>query len=397
MNEENLETIRTISKLLVSGQDCDRLSLYSNGVKHILDFDTTKYNYSSIITIFTCINNLKYEKYKRDLVRTVKANLALFKRGAYYEDLEEIKNGLIADLSVLTMVEKPKFVDIDAVTADIKSQLDGKNEIEGFSWGVESIDTYTSGIVKPRMYVIGGLKKSGKSRFLIHAFKSLYYQKVKTAFISMEMPERDIVKLLHASMIGMNDLRFRSGAFMSKEEKVRFDANVIDTSLFGIECKGGLDIGQITNRIRRLAKLGFEVIGIDYVQRIKTKTANRANELEDISTAIADACRSNNVAVLLLSQFNASAENPNEPPNMGSLKGSGGIGEAPDVVMLLDNLYRRTKKDVDRNLIDIYFEQRYGDSGKLQLQTDLGCCIFNDIQKEGCYRGTKEALNIKMF
>jgi len=394
LSESNKEIIRGISKLLISGEDCNQLNLYSIGIKSILEFDTTKYLNSNIKNLPQYVMSLKYEKYKRDLVKTVSDNLLLFKKGAYYSDLEDVKNGLIADLSNLTIYEKSKFVNIGIVTEEIKSQLNGENKIEGYSWGVEIIDKWTSGIVIPRMYVIGGLKKSGKSRFLIHVFKELYNQNIKSAFISMEMPERDVVKLLHASMIGINDLKFRSGSFMPREERQMFEENIIDEKLFGIECKGGLKKSQILSRIRRLAKMGFKVIGIDYIQRIKMDSANRANELEDISTAIADACRTNNVAVILLSQFNASAENPHEPPNMGSLKGSGGIGEAPDVIMLLDNLYRRTKNDTDKNLMDIYFEQRYGDSGKIQIITDLGCCSFKDLAKFGTYPTGKESIAV---
>jgi replicative DNA helicase len=394
LNEQNKQVIRIISKLLISGQDCDTINIYSAGAKHIIDFNGSKYLGSDITHIHQHISTLKQLKYKNDLVKTVKNNLGILERGSYFEDLEEAKNGLIADLSNINMSEKSKFIDIPAITSDIKSQLNGKNKIEGFSWGINSIDNFTSGIITPRLYVIGGLKKSGKSRFLIHTFKELYNQDIRSAFISMEMPEREVVKLLHSSMTGINDIKFRSGSFMRREEREIFENNIINPDLFGIECKSGLDIGQITTRVRRLAKLGFRVIGIDYIQRIKNKSANRANELEDISAAIADSCRINNVAILLLSQFNASAENPHEPPNMGSLKGSGGIGEAADTIMLLDNLYRRTKKDVDKNLMDIYFEQRYNDSGKIQIETDLGCCAFRDLAKPNSYPSTNESIAV---
>jgi len=60
---------------------------------------------------------------------------------------------------------------------------------------------------------------------------------------------------------------------------------------------------------------------------------------------------------------------------------SGGIGEAADSIILFDNLYRRTKNENDKNKIDLYFEQRYGDSGRLQIEADLGSCRFNNLSK----------------
>lgn len=61
---------------------------------------------------------------------------------------------------------------------------------------------------------------------------------------------------------------------------------------------------------------------------------------------------------------------------------SGGIGEAADVIFLFDNIYRRTKNETDKNKIDIYIEQRHGDSGLLELQCDLGSCTFRNLSQE---------------
>ena len=71
-----------------------------------------------------------------------------------------------------------------------------------------------------------------------------------------------------------------------------------------------------------------------------------------------------------------------ETPNMGHLKGSGGIGEAADVIFLFDNLYRRTKKEDDKNKVDIYIEQRHGDSGLAHLWSDLGSCRFGNLAEK---------------
>lgn len=58
---------------------------------------------------------------------------------------------------------------------------------------------------------------------------------------------------------------------------------------------------------------------------------------------------------------------------------SGGIGESADVILLLDNPYRRDKSEINKNKMDIYIEQRYGDSGRISLSTDLGICKFSDL------------------
>ena len=376
--QENRELLKTISRLVIEGKDPDFLAVYQSGSHNVKIGEYTK-NLNSIADINKHIWLLKSAKYKLDLTRAIEKHLKEIQNGSYSEDLDEIKNGLIASLSGIAIEDSADFISIQEYTDKIKEQMESSREIEGLSWGVSDIDKWTSGIVRPRLYVLGGLKKSGKTRFIIHVMKTLHEQNKKMAFLSLEMPAYEITKLLYSSFTGYNDLRFRSASFLSREEKYMFDNTIINQDLLGIECKSALSIEQVISRIKRLSKMNFKIIAIDYLQRIKTGNNNRANELEDYSIRIADAARQNDVSIILLSQLNALAENPKEPPNMGSLKGSGGIGEAADVIILFDNLYRRTKKEEDKNLIDLYFEQRYGDSGRIQIQADLGSCTFKNL------------------
>lgn len=321
------------------------------------------------------IFGLKSRRYKNEILKIVNANLTTLSNGVHAEDIDEIKNGLIADLSGVEFQNKSEFIDFDLLDKKLLEHIKSGNKIEGYSWGVSDLDRWTSGVVIPRVHIIGGLKKAGKSRFLIHTIKSLYLQKVPTAFLSLEMPEYEVNKLLKSALTGIDDIKLRSGGFISNQELENIKQTKIDKSILGVEVKSGLDRNQVISRIRRYAKMGFKVVCLDYIQRIKHEIKNEAQELEKIATALADAAREYNVALIILAQLNATAER--EPPNMGHLKGSGGIGEAADTILLLDNIYRRTKER--KNEMDVYCEQRYGDSGKLTLFADLGSCDFRDL------------------
>lgn len=67
---------------------------------------------------------------------------------------------------------------------------------------------------------------------------------------------------------------------------------------------------------------------------------------------------------------------------------SGGVGEAPDTILLFDNLYRRTKEETEKGKINIIIEQRHGDSGMCSIVADLGACKFNNAAKENKYEDT---------
>lgn len=368
----------TIRDLTLLKKEVDIASVYQAN-QNITPAELSKIygEYVSDVLLFSHIEILRDKKYKEDLTKIINEHGKLIKTGTSGADLDELRNGLIAELSTLTRDDKSEFENITEYKKQIEEQITSNRDIEGFSWGINDLDLWTSGIVIPRVYVIGGLKKSGKTRFLISTIKTLHIQEIPTVFVSMEMPAYEVTKLIHASFTGFNDLRFRSSSKIKSEELEQFRNVKIDEKIFGLECKAGLKLEQILSRIRRYSKMGFKVIMIDYLQRISHDRNRQAQELEDISIRLADASRQNNVALILLSQLNAMGER--EVPNMGHLKGSGGIGEAADVIFLFDNLYRRTKDEKDKNKIDIYIEQRHGDSGKVELYADLGSCTFRDL------------------
>jgi replicative DNA helicase len=369
-----------ISKTILSGRHAGQVEMYSFGGFDLKQLDDIMMAAGSTgFDISNTIGDYKVEIYKNNLVYKLESYLKEIKDTFHYEDIEENKNALLADLNGMGLGDKAEFISIKEYKEKIKSQLGSTNEIEGYSWGIEDLNKFTSGIVVPRLCVIGGLKKSGKTRFVIHSLKQLHEQGIPAAFLSMEMPAYEVVKLLHSAFMGINDLQFRSGSFLSQQQRDIFESLTIDEKLISIECRSGLNIAQTLSRLRKYAKLGYKVVFIDYLQRIASKGGNRADELESYSIKIADAARQSNLGIILLSQLNAGAEN--DVPNMGSLKGSGGIGEAADTILLLDNLYRRSKKETDKNCFDIYIEQRYGDSGRISIKADLGSCYFNNIER----------------
>jgi len=369
---------KTITYLTLKDKDVDTVSVFQNNQEVKPEVISSIYHdVVSDAFITQHIYMLKSREHKKDLIKIITENLEQIKLGEFGEDIEEVKNQLLIDLSLITMDDKTEFDDLMFYKDKISEQLNSEKNIEGYSWGIEDLDKWTSGIQKPRVYVIGGLKKSGKTRFLIQTIKSLYEQDIQVAFLSLEMPAYEVTKLLCSSITGLNDLRFRSASRLKPEEKYEFDNIVFNSELLGVECRAGLDLEKILSRIRRLSKMGFKVICVDYIQRIAHDRKRQAQELEDISIKLSDAARQYNVALIIISQLNVLGER--EIPNVGHLKGSGGIGESADTILLLDNIYRRTKQDKDKNQIDIYIEQRHGDSGKLSLQCDLGSCQFRNL------------------
>src|SRR5574343_75574 len=371
----------TITELTLAGKDVDSVTLYQTNqdyeIKELLSILETTH---SSAYLPQHIYLLKSKQYREALVKIINTNLKQIETGDFGEDIEEIKNSLVIELSSLAMEDKAEFDRIAEYKEQIIKQLNSDRNIEGYSWGISDLDKWTSGIVLPRVYVIGGLKKSGKTRFLIQTLRYLHDQEIPSVFLSLEMPAYEVTKLLYSSKTGLDDLKFRAGSYLKMEEKYQFESTTIDEKILSIECKAGLNLEQISSRMRRYSKMGFKVIAIDYIQRISHDRNMQAQELENISIRLADTARQYKIALILLSQLNAAGER--ETPNMGHLKGSGGIGESADTILLLDNLYRRTKQETDKNKMNVIIEQSHGDSGLIELQCELGSCTFRNLSQE---------------
>lgn len=321
---------------------------------------------------------LKALRYKRELTLSAEKFLERLNTSTVADDLDEIKNRAVVEINSINVADKSEFIDFDLLKTKITEQMKREDGLQGFSWGINAIDKMTSGIVLPRTYVIGGLKKSGKTRFVIHTIKKLIERNVPTAFLSLEMPAYEVTKLTTASMLNIEDHKF-DGPYLTSDEKVRFLNFTLNDKSLAVECKSSLKLTHVLSRIRLYSKLGYKVVFIDYLQRIDHDRKRQAQELEEISIQISDAGRINNVAIILLSQLNNLGER--EIPNVGHLKGSGGIAESVDSIILFDNVYRRTKKEEDKNCIDLYFEQRYSPSGLKSIYADLGAIQFKDMIK----------------
>ncbi|MBU2061725.1 MAG: hypothetical protein KKH44_07760 [Bacteroidetes bacterium] len=377
---DNTVNYKAFSEILLRGDKVDSFSLYPIIGKAAINFDASTPN----IDLPSHIRLLKERKYKRDLVKSIKEHLTEIETGTHHDDIDDVKNGLIADLAGIELGSTSTFIDYKEQTKHIDSNLNDIKEIEGHSWGLKALDDITSGIVVPRLIVLGGLKKSGKTRFLMYVRKQLYYQNIPSIFLSLEMPAYEIAKLTYSTFCGIEDINFRSQNFLSRSEKETYERfkKTLDFNLIPTECMASISIEQVMGRVKRYSKLYPKgVVFIDYLQRIEHDEHRQAQELEKISKLIANSTRAYNITIILLSQLNNMAEN--NIPSTGHLKGSGGIGEAADTIILFDNIYRRTKQVIDKGKIDLILEQRYNDSGKISIYSELGKCAFGDLPPMG--------------
>jgi replicative DNA helicase len=276
--------------------------------------------------------------------------------------------------------QRPLGVVLDEILARQEAIYAGTVEA-GYSWGVPSMDKLL--LVRPGcLYTVGGIKKGGKSLFLLsildHNLRQaeLSGNRCPELFFSLEMSDTEcMLRLLsRRAKVDSNRLFTR---YLGRDEYQRIQEAT--DSLRGvdlvIEDAASLSLADILVRARvwkeqMKVEDGTGIIGVDFLQLIvpeqRKRELNRAEELKEQAYSLARLAKSLKVAVIQLAQLHNAAEG--EKPRMRNLEGSGAIAQASEGIILLDLLSRR-EDDVDKTAgvqpMDIIIEgQRRGASGE---------------------------------
>jgi len=327
-----------------------------------------------------------YEEHKRqELIRILENSLEKVKRHDY-DNLSNVIGHIDTQIYRLSDTKSETIVDIPATAKRIIDRTDTieKYGLIGYSWGIPKLDILTGGIEHKKTYVIGAVKKSGKTKFLINTLYHLVKQNVKTLFLSMEMGAEAItVELLSRFSEQSNNFL---KAKLDKEIKQKFINSINTIKNVTIDTQSFLTINQIRNKIRSASQCGTKVIMLDYIQRMNFeygyghhKGRNEASVIAFAMNRIADFAREYNVAIVMLSQLANKAEN--EIPKVSDLKDSGGIGESVDCIILIDNEDRRKGNYGKKtNCVNLIVEQRSGASGLVETVVDLSMSKYLPLE-----------------
>ncbi len=276
------------------------------------------------------------------------------------------------------------LVDIFKTGDEIVEKSKTMGDIEGYSWGLPKLDRATGGIIPGKTYVIGGSKKTGKTKFIINTIHSLWNKEVKSLFISLEMNNISVIRWIVARFsdrnISTDDYRFKNQLNVGLFEKLLDD--VCSNELIYIDTRPGLSFLQIKNQVWRNINKGVKVVFIDYLQRmvIDNNTDNRATAIQKTVGYLADMAKDYNIALIILSQLANIAEG--KMGQIQHLKESGGIAENVDCIMILNNIDRvenNLQADSKKHQVFISIDQRDGESQMIKCFTRLQFNEFAEL------------------
>lgn len=314
--------------------------------------------------------------------RNVKVLLSKYLR--YFEEKEIEVDTVISHLKnelVSLSTQGPSYVRHISNYVDdlIDNILSGKEIYSGYKIGLKRLENLIHGWVEGNTYVIAGLRKSGKTKFLVFLLYKLAQKGLPVLFHSLEMS---------AQQIGLWLINLHLGYDITSLPKAEIDFDALKKAQeeiralpFYIDDRAGVSVDDIyASVIHHKEKYNIKFVGVDYVQRVKydDSKSNTATAIAKGVERLSDMARLENVGLFLISQVGKDAEN--REVTVRDIRDSSGIADVADVILLLNNFDRiEGPRDFMKESSDIKITviQRNGESN---VSIDmLGYLAYNNF------------------
>jgi len=302
-------------------------------------------------------------------------------------------------------------------------------KVSGITTGFDTINNRIGGMHQSDLMILAGRPGMGKTSLATNiAFNAArrWMQDArdgiartdsigaKVAFFSLEMSADQLATRILAEQSGITAEKLRKGDISRDEfRQLAASAAELENLPLFIDDTGGLTIGALHTRVRRLQRRHNNEIGlvvVDYLQLLtgsgRQSDGNRVQEISEISRGLKTLAKDLNVPVLALSQLSRAVENREDKrPQLSDLRESGSIEQDADMVWFVyrEDYYVAMKEpkkpgdgDDSKTIEDyndwmarmervyglaelIVAKQRHGATGKVTLKFDPTITKFTDF------------------
>jgi replicative DNA helicase len=210
----------------------------------------------------------------------------------------------------------------------------------GVSTGIIDLDEVIGGMRPGELIIVGARPGVGKTALALHCARhNMNLKKPKSiCFFSVEMGKATIANRLLAAQaeVDLRDMRDRRFSREQEERVVAAHTQMTGWPL-AVDPTGWIRINELCNRaIARMSVHPFDLLIVDYLQRVMGHGGNREQEVADVSRRLSALAKELGVPVLVPAQLNRASEGrADKRPAMNDLRESGGIEADADVVMLM--------------------------------------------------------------
>ena len=252
--------------------------------------------------------------------------------------------------------------------------------------GYDELDELLTGLQRSDLIILGARPSLGKSTLALNMCLNAAKNGAVAGVFSLEMSCEQLAMRILASEAGIDTHRLRLGLYTMAEEQRMIDAigQLSDLPLY-IDDTPYQSLVEMRSKARRLSlEHGLDLLVVDYLQLVQGQgrsfSANRVQEISEISRSLKVLARDLNVALVACSQLSRLVENrPGHRPQLSDLRDSGSIEQDADVVMFIHREDQHITEDeweqqrpgqpYPRNIADIIVaKHRKGPTGSIQLE-----------------------------
>jgi replicative DNA helicase len=279
---------------------------------------------------------------------------------------------------------KQNVVSLENILAESFERLDDlhkdKNKLRGVPTGYKDLDNMLAGLQRSDLFIIAARPSMGKTAFVLNlAHKVSTQAKEPVLIFSLEMSKEQLVDRLLAMESGVDAWALRTGKLTDNDfERLGEAMGTLSEAKVYIDDTPGITVSDLRTKARREAhnqKLGLIIV--DYLQLMSggsryADSANRVQEISEISRGLKGVARELNVPLIALSQLSRSVENRSpQIPQLADLRESGSIEQDADVVAFLYREDYYNPESERKNIMDVLIKKhRNGPTGGVELYFD---------------------------
>ncbi len=230
--------------------------------------------------------------------------------------------------------------------------------LSGTSTGLVDLDRQLGGMHRSDLIILAGRPSMGKTSLATNiAFNIAKKFKRErddngiektteggvVGFFSLEMSSEQLATRLLAEHSQVPSHKIRRGDITAEQyEHIRDSADEINRIPLHIDDTGGISIGALSARARRLKRMvGLDMIVVDYLQLLTggagmNSSTNRVQEVSMITQGLKALAKELDIPVLALAQLSRQVEQRDDKrPQLSDLRESGSIEQDADVVMFV--------------------------------------------------------------
>lgn len=264
-----------------------------------------------------------------------------------------------------------------------------KNPIKGLPSGLKSVDEATGGFKPGQLIVIAGRSSMGKTALMGDTILA-QDPKDKVLIFSLEMSRVVLIQRLIANRANVNFRKLIDNKVNEKERiRVREAMGYLKNTNIFIDDMPCLTPGQFWEKSEEHPDAKMLIIDHLHLMRHENGNLSEPKALDDICQQIREYGKVNKVPTVLLCQLNRNTESrESHEPVLADLRGSGGIEQDSNLVLLLYRPSYYAQREISYNMEDdgdakvIIAKHTNGITGEIKVIFMGQWMSFRDSPKE---------------